>query len=158
MRDLAAASRYLNHFAFEQPEPGGTTHFGAGFEKKLKPEAYAQDRLPASGGGGKSLVESELKDPFHGFRKGANPGQHHPIGGINSVVVRGDLAGGADPFESLLDRAQVAHPVVEQGDGRSPRGAQLVSVPLVLGTPAPSTGSIAERRARANPLNRASIR
>ena len=60
----------------------------------------------------------------------------------------------ADVLERLLDRAQVAHPVVEDRDP----GAHSLSVPLVEGTPL-SSGSIetATRRARAKALKQASI-
>ncbi len=64
---------------------------------------------------------------------------------------------GADVLERLLDRATVAHVVVDDRDARRPRGAH-VSVPLVLGTPT-SVGSTdaAARSARAKALKTASI-
>ena len=66
--------------------------------------------------------------------------------------VGGEAGVGADVLERLLGRAQVADAVVEHGDER-PVGRHRV--PLVAGTPAPSTRT-ASRRHRATPLKEAS--
>ena len=63
--------------------------------------------------------------------KAPTPGQDHAVGGAHLGGVAGDRRGGADVLERLLDRAQVAHPVVEDRDPR----AHSLSVPLVEGTP-----------------------
>ena len=85
------------------------------------------------------------------FGKAPTPGRTRPSAAPTRVVVVGDHGLGADPLERLLDRAQVAHPVVED---RAPVRHRS-SVPLVEGTPV-SSGSIetASRSARANALNR----
>ena len=68
--------------------------------------------------------------------------------GMQLLFDRSVELGGADVLERLLDRAQVAHAVVEDGDHRSP---------FVDGTPDTSGSSEhAWRRARANALNDAS--
>ena len=95
------------------------------------------------------------------------PGQHEAVGiGRDRRVGRADDLG-ADVLQRLLDRPQVAHPVVENRKNSAQRRAlrfafglrDHVSVPLVDGTPS-SSGSIAiaSRRARANALKQASIR
>ena len=110
---------------------------------------------PASRRSAISSSSPQLADPLHRLREGADAGQDHAVGGAHRVGVGGDRRRDADVLERLLDRAQVAHPVVED---RDPRVAHSLSVPLVEGTPL-SSGSIetATRRARAKALKQASI-
>ena len=86
--------------------------------------------------------------------KAPTPGRITPSAARTSAASSADRRRGADVLERLLDRAQVAHPVVEDRDP----GAHSLSVPLVEGTPL-SSGSIetATRRARAKALKQASI-
>src|SRR5581483_4109891 len=82
--------------------------------------------------------------------EGAHAGKHHAVGRQRLVHV-GDQAGvGPHLLQCLLGRAQVADAVVQHGDAR-----RRQSVPLVDGTPVPSTRT-ASRRQRATPLNDAS--
>ena len=82
------------------------------------------------------------------FGNAPTPGQHEPGGVASRVGVRAQQRPRADVRERLLDRAAVAHPVVDDADldaARAPtpqRRAHDVSVPFVLGTPG-SVGSIA---------------
>ena len=89
--------------------------------------------------------------------EGAHPGQHHArrAGGVVGI---GDESGvGSEVDEGLLGGAEVADAVVEDGDASVHRHtpSALPNVPLVEGTPPPSTRS-ASRSARAVPLNDAS--
>src|SRR4029453_17098533 len=90
---------------------------------------------------------------LHRPREGADAGQDHPVRGFGAGVLGGDLDLGPDALQRLLDRAQVSHPVVEDGDA-----GHSGSVPWVEGTPL-SSGSIetACRSAPANALKLASI-
>ena len=98
------------------------------------------------------LVEPELVEVAHRERKGADAGHDDPVGGADRVVIGRQLDVRADVLERFLDRAAVAHPVVDDRDRRHD------SVPLVLGTPC-SVGSSATAAlsARATALNAASI-
>ena len=73
-------------------------------------------------------------------------------------MIAGDRDGSADLLERLLDRAPVAHPVVEHRDRGAVGSLMRSDVPLVLGTP-DSVGSsaTAARSARATALKIASI-
>ena len=93
---------------------------------------------PASRRSAISSSRPRLADPLHRPREGADAGQDQAVGGADRVGVAADARVGADVLERLLDRAQVAHPVVED---RDPRSAHSLSVPLVEGTPV-SSGSI----------------
>ena len=70
--------------------------------------------VPGSRALGDELVEPALADPLHRPREGADPGQDHAVGGPRGSSASAVICAlGADPLERLLDRAQVAHPVVE---------------------------------------------
>ena len=75
------------------------------------------------------LVESERAHVLHRLRHRPDAGQHDAVGLAHARVVSGQLGLGAHVLERLVDRAQVAHPVVEDRDV----GAH--SRPLVEGTP-----------------------
>src|SRR5262249_4705244 len=100
------------------------------------------------------LVQPQLANPLHRPREGADAGQDHAVGGAYLGGLAADLRRHPHMLQRLLDRAQIAHPVVEDRDPR----AHWLSVPLVDGTPV-SSGSIetATRSARAKALNEASI-
>src|SRR5205823_5361181 len=74
-----------------------------------------------------------------------NPRQHDPIGLGHVVRVRCQSDVSADMDQGALDRADVAHPVVDDRD--QPRR------PLEEGTPADPPGAIASRNARPSALN-----
>ena len=90
--------------------------------------------------------------PPHRLGERAHARHDEAVGPGQDVVVAGQPGVPADALEGLLDRAAVAHAVVEDPD-------HAVRVPFVDGTPA-SVGSIvtAARRARANALKAASMR
>ncbi len=103
---------------------------------------------------GDQLVEAALADPLHRPREGTDARQDDAVGGAHLGGVVADRRRRADVLQRLLDRAQVAHPVIEDRDP----GRHSLSVPFVEGTPL-SSGSIetATRRARAKALKLASI-
>ena len=65
---------------------------------------------------GDQHVESEFADPEHRRRKSADARQDDAIGSSHHVLVGRDLGLGADPLQGFLDRAEVAHAVVEDRD------------------------------------------
>src|SRR5262249_13577354 len=97
--------------------------------------------------------EPEVVEVSHRFRERPDAWDHERVGGSDLFVVVRDRRGGADVLERLLDRAAIAHPVVDHAD----TGAHT-SVPFVLGTPR-SVGSSATAAlsARAKDLKVASI-
>ena len=152
------------HRAGQQAEPVGAAELLAALEEQLQAEADAEDRRPRRGPLGEQLVEAGRADPLHRPREGADAGQDQPVGGADRLGVGADRGARADVLERLLDRAQVAHPVVRAIDalpaairGRSSRSA-FRAFPWCEGTPV-SSGSIetATRSARAKALKAASI-
>ena len=130
----------------QQPEPGGAVVLGRALEQQLHAEADARARgTPAAARSRDQLVEPERAQAAHRLREGADAGDDDARG-------RRDAASwspvidrlGADVRERLLDRAAVAHPVVDDRDHRSALG----------GRDARLVGSIATatRSARANAL------
>ena len=133
------------------PSPVRAAELRRTLEQELKAEADAQHRHAGLDPVGDQRVEPGLAHPPHRARECPHAGQDDPSASPRGVRVAGDEALGADALEGLLDRAQVSHAVVEDGDSRQ------VSVPFVDGTPG-SSGSIdtASRSARANALKHAS--
>ena len=103
---------------------------------------------------GDQLVEAEPRMRAHRLGEGADAGQHDAVGARGRRRGRRVIAAvGADVLERLLDRAQVAHAVVDDGDPGSSLSVPLVDGHLGL------LGSIATapRSARAKALKLASI-
>src|SRR5207249_4778046 len=100
---------------------------------------------------------AQVLDPA---RERAHTGNHEDVRGAQLGLVGAHERARADVLERLLDRAPVAHAVIDDRDLHRllDEARHAVSVPFVLGTPG-SEGSIAtaSRRARANALNAASI-
>ena len=97
------------------------------------------------------LVEAQAAHVLHRPWHGPDAGEHHAVGLAHTPVVGGELGGGAHVLERFPDRAEVAHPVVED------REAWRQRIPLVEGTPVSSGSSAAAaRRARAKALKEAS--
>src|SRR6185437_6814514 len=85
-----------------------------------------------------------------------HPRQDHAVGIAHDVVVCGHNRIRPDPRQCLLDRAKVAHAVVEDRDSRPLRIHHRT--PLVDGIPcSESSIDTASRSARANALKHASI-
>ena len=76
----------------------------------------------------------------------ADPGQDHAVGIPRRVRVIGDPGLGADPLQGLLDRAQVAHPVVEDRDpGHGAQVQARCSVLLAVRTATSPSTDVARR-------------
>src|SRR5207253_137548 len=143
------------------PESPGPLELLGGVEQQLHAEADPEQRGAAACALADQLDQPQLAEVAHRQRKRADAGEHQALAGPQLVGVGGDRRAGAGLLQRLLDRAAVAHPVVDHAD---PRGAWGVgrahtSVPFVLGTPR-SVGSsaTAARSARAAALNAASIK
>src|SRR3954451_9269954 len=153
VRDLVAIRLERSDDAAEQRQPAGALVLHRGVEEQLHAEADPEHRDAGLDPPGDQLVQADFVDAAHRLREGADARQDHAVRGLDARGIRRDLGLRPDLLQRLLDRAQVAHPVVEDGDAR-----HSVSVPLVEGTPL-SSGSIetATRSARENALNAASI-
>ena len=120
--------------------------------------------VPAGDELAEQLVEAELVEVGHGAREGPHAGQHEPAGRADAGGVAGDGGAHADVLERLLDRAAVAHPVV---DDRQLEllvgewcGSSLIlpAYPSCSGTPCSlASSATAARSARAKALKAASI-
>src|SRR6185437_15204938 len=126
-------------------------------EEQLHAQADAERGCRRGEPLGDQRVELELPEIRHRLRKGPYAGQDHSVGRAHGRVVARNDRICSNPGERLLDRAQIAHPVVEHGDARADRRAEAHRTPFVDGTPV-SVSSIdtASRRARANALKHAS--
>ena len=152
MRDAQTAGLKARDGAGDQPEPRRAPELVGVVEQQLHPEADAEQRQALGHQPADQVREAERVEVAHRLREGAHAREHEAIGGAQLVVVGGDRGARADALERLLDRAAVAHPVVDHGDPGH------TSVPLVLGTPrSDGSSAIAARSARASDLNTASI-
>ena len=114
----APARRARSTSPSSRPSPGAPPSSVEDSNRSWKPEADAEHRAcRPRRRSATSRVEPELADPLHrlaGTRR--RPGRTRPSALARRVVVGGDHGLGADALERLLDRAQVAHPVVEDRD------------------------------------------
>jgi hypothetical protein len=141
---LARSSLELAHLAFEDSQPGRSAVLGRGLERKLHPEANAEHGHPGCDTLAQQLIETELAQVLHRAGKGAHAGHYQARRGAKPRRLAAHAGVRTDVLERLLDRAAVAHAVVDDGDahGVLHERAHAVSVPLVLGTPV-SVGSTA---------------
>src|ERR687897_753446 len=152
MRHLEALRGERLHTAGHQPESVGALVLHRGLEQELQSETDPQHGHPRLESLADERVEAELAHAVHRTRKCPHAREDHAVGDPYPLGVVGDLGAGANSLERRLDRAQVAHPVVQHHHVR-----HYVSVPFVDGTPL-SPGSIctAWRSALANALKHAS--
>ena len=152
VRDLEPGRLERRDVAGEQPEAIGAAELARALEEELHPQADAEHGGALPRALGDQPVEPQLSHALDRLREGTHAGEDEPVGGASRLGVGGPRDLDADALERLLNRAQVAHPVVED------REPGHVSVPLVDGTPL-SPGSIATawRSVRAKALKQASI-
>src|SRR4051794_6708502 len=148
LRDLQPRRIEGADLAGEQRKTTGATELDRALEQELHAQADAEHghtlRTPLAN----QVVEPTLGDGAHRLRERANSRQDEPGRRADPLSVVGDLHVGAHVLERLLDRTQVAHSVVEDGDH---------SRPFVDGTPdAFGSKAAASRSARANDLKQAS--
>src|SRR5205807_709557 len=102
------------------------------------------------------LVQPQGLEVLHGPGERSHSGDHQPGAGLQHAEIAGDRRLRPHVLECLLDRAAIAHAVVDHADP-GPAAAHF-SVPLVLGIPdSRGSTSIAAASARAAALNAASI-
>jgi hypothetical protein len=118
VRDLQAGRVDRGHLAREQPEALGAAELRGALEEQLQPEADAEDRRPRQGPLGDQPVEPGRPDPLHRPREGTDAGKDQTVGGPDLVGIGGDRRPRPDVLERLLDRAQIAHPVIQDQDQR----------------------------------------
>ena len=85
-------------------------------EEHLHSQTNAEDRYACIGGGENGAVEMERTDAGHGIGKRADAGEDDVVGGGKGGGGVGDEAGDGKEFERLLDAAEIAHAVVEDGN------------------------------------------
>lgn len=102
--------------AGKQPQTIVEAIFLAVLEEHLHSQTNAKDRYACIGGGENGAVEMERTDAGHGIGKRANAGEDDVVGGGKGGGGVGDEAGDGKKFERLLDAAEIAHAVVEDGN------------------------------------------
>src|SRR3989344_102066 len=157
--DLALEAEF-HHLAGDQAQARGVLLFGV-VEQHLHAHAHAHQRLGGNGvqHGAEQVATVGFAQLAHAVAHGALTWQHDAFGGVHHLGVVGDhhlqvqvLRG---VFHRLRHGAQVAHAVVNHGNGRGNARHTTHSEPLVDGmTPAMrGSSSSAARRARAKALN-----
>ena len=146
------------HAPAQEAEPIGALVLVGAREEQLHPQAQADQRHAGAGALAQQLVQPGGPQPPHRLGKRADAGQHEPGCLAQRGVIGRHRDRRADVLQRLLDRAAVAHPVVDDG-GRTSLGASQGRVPFVEGTTpsVPGTTATAVRSARAKALNAASI-
>ena len=117
---LSAGSVERGHLALEQAEARRAAELGRGLEQELKAEADTEQRRPAPTRSAIRRSSPSSRTRSHRTGERADAGQEQAVGLGRELGIAGDRHLGADPLERLLDRAQVAHPVVQQRDPRHP--------------------------------------
>lgn len=102
--------------AGEQPKTIVEAIFLAVLEEHLHSQTNAEDRYACIGGGENGAVEMERTGAGHGIGKRADAGEDDVVGGGKGGGGVGDEAGDGKKFERLLDAAEIAHAVVEDGN------------------------------------------
>ena len=87
------------------------------------PRQIPSTGTPASTRSAMSSSSPRSRIALHRLRKGADAGQDHPVGRPGAFVVVRDLRADAHVLQRLLDRAQVAHPVIAESRRGSSQSA-----------------------------------
>src|ERR1700674_2239794 len=144
----ARTVRNLDHLSRQQPKPLVAAVLLRLFEQELVPEAHAQQRLALAGDVHDAPAEAVLRELFQGRRESPDSWQHDSFRLLELFRIRRELGLGSHVRERPLDRADIAHAIVDDRD--QPKS------PFEDGTPAASPGDIASRSARPRALNVAS--
>ena len=134
VRQLQALGAQRHDPAAQQAEALGAAELLGALEEQVHPQAQPDDRHARGRALAHERVEAAVAQPPHRLRQRADAGQHEAVGRREHLDVGGQQRLGADALEGLLDRAAVAHAVVDDPD-------HSVSVPLVDGTPSRSDRS-----------------
>ena len=128
MRDLAlgrVADALLQMFdvACEHAETVGAAVLVAAFEQYLQAHADAEEGFLRRGARERPRKPARA-DRGHAVAGGALSGEHDFVGVVDAALVAGDLdlrVARADAAQRALNRAQVAHAVIHNGDGEHRR-------------------------------------
>jgi hypothetical protein len=104
------------HPTAEESETGDGAELLALLEEELQAETDAEERRAAEHDLAHRLDETAVAEVLHAGTERADAGQHDAIGGKDPSSVARHLDGSPRARETLLDAAEVAHPVVDDGD------------------------------------------
>src|SRR5262249_30899898 len=149
VRDLPTG-REPAHDAGQHVEALALAELLAAREEQLVAEADAEERAAAVERATQRRRQAETLEIGHRIVKRAVAGKDHGIGVVHRVGVRGHAGVNAAPFEGLLDRAEIAPAVIDDGDH---------NVPLVEGRIPAMRGlsRVASASARPTALKTASV-
>src|SRR5258708_1345142 len=142
------AALHLDHLSRQQPQALVAAVLLRLLEQELVAEAHAQQWLARFSHRRDASAEAVFRELFEGRRKSPNPRKDDSFRLFELFRIRGERGLGPDMRERSLDRADVAHAIVDDRDHPSS--------PFDDGTPAAPPGDIASRRARPSALNVAS--
>src|SRR5207245_465730 len=104
------------HGAGEDSEAANFGRLVAGFEQRLQAEADAQERHAGADAVDQGIANSELVERAHHLSEMADAGKEDFRGGAQAFGITYEGVGAAELGEGVLDRAEVAGAVVEDGD------------------------------------------
>src|SRR5258708_14072039 len=142
------AAFHLDHLSRQQPQALVATVLLRLLEEELVAEAHAQQGLARFSQGHDAPAEAVFRELLQGRRESPDPREDDSFRLFELFRIRGELGFGSDVRERSLDRADIAHAIVDDRD--------QPSSPFDDGTPAFPPGDIASRRARPRALNVAS--
>ncbi|BAF60716.1 hypothetical protein PTH_2534 [Pelotomaculum thermopropionicum SI] len=105
-------ARQAAHKAGQDSQAPGVAPFFAGIEKKLMPQANAQERFSGFNCPVDGLVHGRIMQAGHRIGKGPHPRQHHAAGLIHLVRIPHHNGPDSRLFKPLLNASEIPHPVV----------------------------------------------
>ena len=141
------------HLAGEQADTVDAFVLLAAFHQRLHADADTEERAILADFANQ-FIEAQPADLGHAVANRADTGKHHAVGLTNDLRIAGHQhPAGADVLEGLGHRVQVAHAVVDDGDGLHHRHPLVDGIcPAMRGS-----SSTAMRSARPKALNTVSI-
>ncbi len=116
LRHLQARGVEVLDGALQQADALRAAQLGRRLEQQLHAHAETDQRHARVDALAQQLVEAQPAHVLHRLRHRAHAGQDDAVGLAHARVLVGELGPGADVLERLVDRAQVAHAVVEDGE------------------------------------------
>src|SRR5262249_17610389 len=150
VRNLATGRKTADD-AWDDVETASVTEFLAPREQELVAQADAEKGSASVEGAMEGVDQTETGQGGHGVVKGPAPGQDHGVGLVHDTRRLRHPRRHADAPEGLLHAAEIAAPVVDDGDHR------LYSTPFVEGSTPAMRGlrRLASARARPTALKHA---
>ncbi len=141
------------HLTGEQADAIDAVVFFAALHQRLHADADAEKGAILADFANQ-FVEAQPADLGHAVANRADAGKHHAVGLTDDLRIAGDQhAASADVFQRLGHRVQIAHAVVDDGDGLHYRHPLVDGIcPAMRGS-----SSTAMRSARPKALNTVSI-